>query len=256
MYVSYIGYQKRKDHFYEKILFSLLTFALILLTFGCNKAVYVLSVPKQPTEFFDKNIPSEKTFDIGGKTISLVYKHSKKVGVFQYDSYFTQDNKSYRFDQDGNLTFISDNELFPAVENIENLSEEQIKDAVISRLSDIFDFSVYDTFTFHKNLAHGLRWEVSDKMISLEVMVDQTGEIDYISIQNCCPDEKPLIIDDKTRDKLLKRAIAKDVKGDFTFEIVSEKQTFDDQGRNAISYVVSVTDKAGFSHGVFIYLIA
>ena len=242
----------------KKILLSLLTVSLLLLTVGCNQAVYVLSVPEQPTEFFDEKIPAQKTLEIGGKTINLTYKHSKKNGIFRSDCYFANIDKRYYFDENGNPTLISDDELFPAIENIENLSEEQIKETTLSILSDTFDFSVYDTFTFKKNPNNAcyLQWEVSDKAISLIVIIDQTGKIDHISITNRCPDEEPIAIDDKTRDRLLKNAIRKDVKGDFTFEIRSAKQTFDDQGRNAICYTVSVTDQDGFSKGIFVYIIA
>lgn len=240
----------------KKFLFSLLALSLLLLTLGCNKAVYILSVPAQPTVFFDHEIPSEKTFEINGKTIALTYKHSKKDGIFRTDCYFTTGDERYHFDENGNLTYISDNDLFHEIENIENLSEEQIKDAVISRLSDTFDFSLYDTFTFHHNLFYGLRWEVANKMISLDVTIDQTGKIDIITIQNRCPDEEPIEIDDKTRDRLLKSAIRKEVKEDFTFKILSEMQTYDDHGRNAISYFVSVKDKNGFSLGVYVYIIS
>ncbi|MBQ8498117.1 MAG: hypothetical protein IJ489_11785 [Clostridia bacterium] len=239
----------------KKILHSLLAISLLLLTIGCNKAVYVLSYPEQPTEFFDEEIPPQKTFEIGGKTIDLTYKYSKKYGIFQSDCYFANVDKRYHFDENGNVISIRDNDLFPAIENIESLSEEEIKEAVISLLSNTFDLSVYDTFAFHNNTAYYLRWEISDKTISFDVTVDQTGKIDYISITDQCPDEEPLRIDDKTRDRLLKSAIQKEIKDDFTFEIRSAKQTFDENGNNAMQYAVAVTDQNGFGRGIFIYLI-
>lgn len=240
----------------KKFFVLLLACLLFLSAAGCGKAFYVLSYPEQSTEFFDEKVPSQKTYEIGGKTLDLTYKYSKKYGIFQTDCYFANVDKRYHFDENGNITFIRDNDLFPVIENIENLSEEQIKDAVISRLSGIFDFSVYDTFTFHENISYYLNWEVSDKAVSFAVTVDQTGKIHYISITDRCSDEEPLKIDGKTRDRLLKSAIQKEVKEDFTFKILSEKQTLDARGRNAVSYVVSVTDKKGFSLGVYAYTMA
>lgn len=249
-------YSTKKGSFsMKKCFISLLALTLILLSCGCEKVLYVLSVPEQPTEYFDHQIPSEKTFEIEGKTIALTYKYSQKNGVFHHDCYFANTDKRYHFDENGNLTFIRDNEIFPAIENIETLSKEQIKEAVIARLSDTFDFSAYDTFTFQNDTVCYLRWSVSGKDISLSVTIDQMGRIAVINQTHRCPEETPIRISEKTRDSLLKSAIQKEVKGDFTFKILSETQTYSPSGKNAMSYAVSVTDGKGFSRGVFLFYI-
>lgn len=224
--------------------------------------------------FADDNV--EGAVDTGITTITIgdsVYnvKWSKSVRYESsndlYDAYEVigkSDKSDYpgkiRLDpKTGEVIFFLNVEPFPAIENMDTLSDDELKAAVEQQLGDLADFSQYNVFEVKRPIYNNgytdisLSWQVKRDIlcnISIAVTISENGVINTFSKIDSCPDgTAESYIPKDERIKLLEAEICshlgvKSIDG-VNYEILSEMLIYY-HSKNCISYSVKITDELGF----------
>ena len=151
---------------------------------------------------------------------------------------------------------------YTAIEDIGNLSDDELKTAVEDMLGDLADFSEYNSFSVRRppdsvgyNTDIKLSWQVRRELpcsIGVDVVVSEDGLIKSFSKANSCPDDlSKSFLTEEERNKLIEKGVCKEMGikklGNVTYKILSETLTCRKE-KNALSYTVEIMDEQGFSH--------
>lgn len=200
------------------LLFALLLLAGIIA--GCRLTSYASKVLPEEDETYTRSGAEDKNYEINGQTYACIYDHSVR-NVFtgrEEDHYSIGNTASAVFDAEtGELMEFMGIAPFAAIENIEALSDDQIKAAVEERIGDIADLSQYNACSVNRDNTLGTLMSVSVKWYlerdieiarSLTVILSGHGDLYVLRKTDACPKgNKSIDIDDETRFGLIKSAV-------------------------------------------------
>ena len=240
---------------------------------SCNNAVYACDILENT---YNSNVTFENgsinSIKINGEAFGLRYNKSnisELTGntIDEYNVISGEFSNSHihvvRLDRNtGEMTFFMGITPYDAIENISELSETQLKNTVENILKTEYDFSMYNDFEVSRAVIDGqyrLKWQMKSQNVSLTVMLSANGVIDCISKTDAYSNAvMTMDISDDERDKVIFDKLLEenliDSAYNFDLEILSSKQSLY-QGKDAIIYVVKLTDTLGFTvvHTLAIY---
>lgn len=258
---------------YMKLSFvMLLAFVMIFTCTNCAVEPYaceVLDGSVENTETVNNHAPEQK-ISIGSHSYNVQYASSSAVfanGTVKdkYEVKGTSDQQHpsvIKIDsKTKEVTHFSGIAPYPAIENIDQLSDDEIKSVVEQLTAELADYSIYNEFTIYRPSSTGgskkyrLHWQVKREIlcnIGVEIYITSSGVIERFSKTDNCPDDRNgSLLPDDERDRLLEEKICEhlDVKsmGDYTYEIVLEELTYY-KNQPAVVYGVLIIDSQGFCH--------
>ena len=160
------------------------------------------------------------------------------------------------------IVLFSDINPYPNIENIDDLSDDELKSVVEQLIGDAVDFSQYNVFKVNRpaafNSEYSLWWQVKRELmcnIGLNIVISKDGAINFFSKTDACPSNlSRSFISEGERDKLLEDEICRYlcVKSleDIEYEIISETLTYF-HNESSIMYTVEIV-RGGFSQVVIL----
>lgn len=210
--------------------------------------------------------------DINGKTYELTYEETYaseltgelideyRVSVHELPEIFSLGTHCVHIEREsGKLISFSGILPYAIIQNISDMTDDEIKTTVEEMLSADYDFSLYDKFEHAAPIGdHYLTWSVEGQNISLSVDISEDGDIFHVFQTNAGADASDILsLDEAERDAIIlkclkKQGVVKSTK-DVKMEIRYATQTMY-KGKPAVVYGISV-DKDGFPsvHVVTIY---
>ncbi|MBQ9848443.1 MAG: hypothetical protein IJO64_05240 [Clostridia bacterium] len=226
-------------------------------------------IESESEEFVSETTTKERIFKIGQSTYRMQYLSSQKSGftgeVIERYGILEPDGTTDHILQDiyidaktEEIILFHNINPYPAIENIEKMSDSEIKETVELLLSDLADFSQYNHFELkrlngHPLYAYSLKWQVKREIfcnISVRVYITSDGSIDSFDKEDACPtDIERSLVSDAERNQLIEDKLKEEL-GDETFarseyEIFSETLTYYNN-EPAVIYSVEIIGN-GFS---------
>ncbi len=260
----------KQKYLMKKWLIGCLIFTLILSIIGCNhtNSAYSCEIMEPNLHEQEQTITSAppQDFKIGQSTFTVqLSSKAESVDTHErYDVYAVVDasdtpvNKTIRVHTEtGKMVGFYGIRPYDKIENIENLSDEELKTIVEQTMGDAVDFSAYNTFRVMRPVSpsgqYCLCWQVKEEIfrdIRVDIHITSDGHIQSFSQTNNCPDDLTvpfLPIEERTRlieDTLCEHLEIKSIKG-IRYKILYETLSYY-QGKDAILYQIEVV-KDGFS---------
>ena len=146
---------------------------------------------------------------------------------------------------------------FPAIEDFELMSDEQLRQAVESLMKDLVDFSIYNTFKvcrYEGDIRFAtLYWQVKRELLcDIRVVIDinRDGIINgFTRIDNCPDDLSKSFLDDSEKNNLIDQAVMKHLKIDNleNYTTTVEEVLCAYQGKPSLLCSVDILDPEGFA---------
>ncbi len=254
---------------------ALLCAAILLTCTGCKGTNTYAAKVVTNEAFADDDVEGAvatgiTTITIGDSTYNVKWSKSVRYKPTDelYDYYEVIDSEdnflpgTIRLDpKTGEVISFSNVEPYPAIENMDTLSDDELKAAAEQLLGDLADFSRYNFFEVTRplgiigtNTDTTLRWQVKRDIlcnISVDITIKEDGTIKSFSKTNACLDgTAESYIPKDERIKLLEAEICHylGVKSidNVNYEICSEQLSMS-HNESCIFYMVEITDEAGFS---------
>lgn len=262
----------KKKYGKNRIFLSLILAVMVAACcFGCTSTTYDCRVWDDEIQEHVYLPEAERdTITIGTKEFQVTYENSSEMidGRMYHDysvavsDYELPENPVHQPEitllDDGTLYSFSNIYPFEKIENVDSLTEEELRVTVENLLGGFVDFSVYNEFTVPgtNRRSYDLVWSVTRDIpcnIYLHIAINEEGYIEeFFRAEFCADDFSKPFIKEKKRDRLIMQALEENYSKKGTgiepdhFEIHSEILTCDGTN-NAIHYWVIVYDERGFS---------
>lgn len=244
--------------------FIILSVIMILSLVGCARGAYICDVVENESADFvaGKSRSEDYVIRIGEATFDTQYISSKKSNLTNeiYDVYGIVEGDPCvirrRISVDaktGEVVGFSNISPYPQIDNIDKLSDAELKEIVESLMGELADFAQYNEFKADRphssDSVYYLLWQVKREAlcnIKVEVYITASGSITSFYKADACPDEltKPFV-NDTERDRLIEERIKAhpgiDSVEDTVYEIQSEVLTYYNNAP-AIIYDVKIVE--------------
>ncbi|HBL83475.1 MAG: hypothetical protein A2Y17_04045 [Clostridiales bacterium GWF2_38_85] len=252
-----------------KLSFTFLMLAICINYMGCTSSLYTCEIidSSQENDFFNNNTDKLSSVEINGKIYNLVYKKSRlseltneKIDHYSITAGTGLEESSeplISIDSEHNdILFYLGITPYPAIDEIEKLSDEELKNAVEELMSDEIDFAKYNDFSaFYPGSIRNciLTWQVKYDYtlnVKLIVYINSEGLIYCVQKIDSCREGvvAPFLSNDE-RDTLISKKLHEKLKIDaneiINFTIESELLTLN-RGKDAVDYTVKATTEDGF----------
>ncbi len=246
-----------------KKLLIILTICILVLAFGaCGSDSYKCEVIRNNFEVLSEDSVSEKksTVSIGNISYDVQYDSStiSELNNETYDIYKVVDENNNMTEKmieinsrTNEIVCFSGITPYSKIENIELLSDYELKVAVEQTIGDTVDFSVYNTFTVERydselNTYH-LVWQLKREMlcnVKLDLYITAEGFIEKYSKTDACPNSLTRsFVSNSERDTLLENSICEYLNissiYEIEYEIQSETLSYY-KGKSGIIYAVKI----------------
>lgn len=260
----------KKKYGKNRIFLSLILAVMVAACcFGCTSTTYDCRVWDDEIQEHVYLPDAERdTIIIGAKAFQVSYENSTEMidGTMCHDYSVVLPDIDLPEDplrqpeiillDDGTLYSFSNIYPFEKIENVDSLTEEELRAAVEELLGDLIDSSIYNAFSVTDDLGYNLLWSVNRDVpcnIYLRIAINEEGYIEkFAKGEFCAEDFSEPFLKESERDSLIMQALKERYaqKGAVIepdhFEIYSEMLTCDG-ANNAMHYWVIVYNKQGFS---------
>lgn len=253
----------------------LLSTILVLACTGCaNTNVYAAEIVGNSSFEKDVDISTaviDRTISIGDSAYDVKWSKSVQSELTDelYDIYEVVDSpdefmpgKIKLNAKTGEVVRFSHINPFPDIENIDNLSDGELKSAVEQLIGDMVDFSQYNVFEVSRPTSsaseYNLWWQVKRDLlcnIALEIVISKDGAIETFSKTDACPGNlSRSFVSESERNKLLEDEICgylgiKSLEN-VELEIISETLTYF-HNESSVMYAVKIV-RDGFTQVIMI----
>ena len=259
-----------KKNLLRLITLIFMSISLIFSLCSCTLNTYACEViESESEEFVSETTTKERIFKIGQSTYRMQYLSSQKSGftgeVIERYGILEPDGTTDHILQDiyidaktEEIILFHNINPYPAIENIEKMSDSEIKETVELLLSDLADFSQYNHFELKRlqnnpSRTYHLKWQVKREImcnINVNVYITAEGLIKIFYKTDACPTNiSKSIVNDAERDELiekkLKEELGKEAFARSEYEIFSETLTYYNN-EPAVIYSVEIIEN-GFS---------
>ena len=256
-----------KKNLLRLITLIFMSISLIFSLCSCTLNTYACEVIESKSEeFVSKTTTKERTFKIGHSTYNAEYLTST-ISEFTNEVIDTYEmsNESELIvpeikinSKTSEIISFTNINPYSAIENIEKMSDNEIKETVEGMMSDLVDFSQYNHFELKRlqnnpSRTYHLKWQVKREImcnINVNVYITAEGLIKIFYKTDACPTNiSKSIVNDAERDELiekkLKEELGKEAFARSEYEIFSETLTYYNN-EPAVIYSVEIIGN-GFS---------
>ena len=257
----------------QSITLTLLSLLFVLSLSSCTLNIYDCEVLKSESlDFIDeKNYTDNYVIKIGQSTFNARYISSKKSNLTNetFDIYGIVEESSDIIkkrirvnSKTGVIVGFSNINPYPNIDNIDKLSDAELRETVELMMDGLADFKQYNEFEIKRphssNSVYYLKWQVKRDLlcnIKTEIYITTDGSITSFDRTDACPsDLTTSFVNNTKRDELIKKKIkaywgVDSVKA-VTYEVQEEVLTYYDNVP-AIIYNVKVVEN-GFEQTMYL----
>ena len=257
----------------QSITLTLLSLLFVLSLSSCTLNIYDCEVLKSESlDFIDeKNYTDNYVIKIGQSTFNARYISSKKSNLTNetFDIYGIVEESSDIIrkrirvnSKTGVIVGFSNINPYPNIDNIDKLSDDELRETVELMMDGLADFKQYNEFEIKRphssNSVYYLKWQVKRDLlcnIKTEIYITTDGSITSFDRTDACPsDLTTSFVNNTKRDELIKKKIKAYLGVDsvkaVTYEVQEEVLTYYDNVP-AIIYNVKVVEN-GFEQTMYL----